>query len=55
MTEIDINDKIITAENYRRIELLQQNYSENIIIYSDKSKQDFYTGAAAYISYSNKI
>ncbi len=56
LTEIDSNNKIIAAENHRkRIELLQQNYSENIIIYFDDSKQDSYAGAAAYISYSNKI
>jgi hypothetical protein len=56
LTEINSNNKIIAAKNYRKeIELLQQNYSENIIIYSDNLKQDFYANAAAYISYSNKI
>ena len=56
LTEINSNNKIIAAENHRkRIELLQQNHSENIIIYSDDSKQDSYADAAAYISYLNKI
>ncbi len=52
-TEIDQNDKIIAAENHRKqLELLQQNHSENIIIYSDGSKQNFYAEAGAFISYS---
>jgi ribonuclease HI len=53
LTEIDSDSKIIATANHRKkIIQLQQNYSENIIIYSDSSKQDSYAGAAAYISYS---
>src|SRR6266480_3389424 len=52
--EIDSNDKIIAAENHRKlISSLQQNHSENILIYSDGSKlSEFQAGAGAYISYS---
>ena len=53
LTEIDSNFKIITALNYReRVVQLQQNYSENIIIYFDDFKSDCNAEAAAYISFS---
>ena len=53
LTEIDSDSKIIAASNHReRVVQLQQNHSENIIIYSDGSKSDCNAGAAAYISYS---
>jgi len=53
LTEIDSNNKSIAASNHReKVTKLQQNHSENIIIYSDDSKQDSHAGAAAYISYS---
>jgi ribonuclease HI len=51
--QIDSSDKIIAAENHRKLVLaLQQNHSENILIYSDGSKQINCAGAGAYISSS---
>jgi ribonuclease HI len=51
--QIDSSDKIIAAENHRKLVLaLQQNHSENILIYSDDSKQINCAGAEAYISSS---
>jgi hypothetical protein len=43
-----------SAENHRiKIASLQQNHSENIIIYSDGSKlSELQAGAGSYISYS---
>jgi ribonuclease HI len=53
-TEIDSNSKIIAASNHRiKISAIQQNHSENIIIYSDGSKlSETQAGAGSYISYS---
>ena len=53
-TEIDQDDKIIAANNYRiKLADLQQNHLENIIIYSDSSKlSNNKAGTGSYISYS---
>src|SRR5207247_6381804 len=52
LTEIDSDSKIIAASNHReRVVQLQQNHSENIIIYSDGSKSDCNAGAEGYISF----
>ena len=52
-TEISQDSKILAADNYRKKLLeLQQNYSENIIIYSDGSKLSYsQAGTRSYISY----
>ena len=51
-TQIDQNDKITAANNHRiLIENLQQNHSDNIIIYSNDSKLSDKADAGSYISY----
>ena len=51
--QIDSNDKVTAAENHRKlVSTLQQNHSENILIYSDDSKQDSNAEAGAYTSFS---
>ena len=54
LTEIDSNNKIIAASNHReKIVKLQQNYHENIIIYSNDFKlSNNKIGAESFISYS---
>ena len=51
--EINSNNKIIAAENHRKLILaLQQNHSENILIYSDDSKlTEFQADTEAYLFY----
>ena len=52
-TEISQDSKILAADNHRKkLSDLQQNHSENIIIYSDGSKLSSQAGAGSYISYS---
>ena len=53
MTEIDSNNKITAAENYKKkLVQLQQNHSENFIIYSDSLKlASFKASAGVYTFY----
>ena len=54
LTEIDSNDKITAANIHNnKILALQQNHSENIIIYSDGSKlSESQADAGSYISFA---